>query len=152
MYLIHGTTYDYIKEILKTNVLLSSKITGNLNEGSGIYTSNPFVFMGTTPNMPDNKLFGEVFIYLDPSILYNRVFFINNEHVSDPEKSGKKYKRYNKNINKILNDTYKKSLKLPDRKAFQIFQQIAIKNKINIAKYILAIYYPRENKIDFFKK
>lgn len=40
MYLFHVTEMKFLKSILKENKLKSSNLTGNINEGSGVYKSN----------------------------------------------------------------------------------------------------------------
>ena len=151
MYLIHNTTIANLMAILKDGELKSNKLTKNIQEGDGLYESNNFVYFSTTKELFDDHVTGYVTLYIDTQILYNRKFYISNIHTPYPQylaewkiKNEKYYKRsydrYYKYINKVLCTLYNNSMsKLKNGKAFQIFQQIAIKNKCNIKKYLVGI-------------
>ena len=145
MYLFHVTSYDYIKKILQDNELKSSKLTGNLYLGDGIYTSSKYVFLGTTKKLFDNNVLGHVIIYLKSDLLYNRMYFIENQHSSSVI-YGKKINRYNKDYNNILEKLYNKSIEIYS-KVFQAFQQVALLNKIPLENNIAGIYIRNNDKL-----
>ena len=60
----------------------------------------------------------------------------------------RKYNRYTKNYNKILQKLYKYSINVLNGKSYNAFQQVAVKNKINIANYIIGIYISDYKTID----
>ena len=153
MYLIHNTTLKYAKSILKDEVLKSNKMTGNINEGEGVYDTNAYVYFSTTSILFDKNTMGGIIIYLSSELLFNRTFYVLTLHSNFPNylmehKNGKyiqykrKYPRYYENYNKILKDLYTLSIAtIPNGVAFQAFNQVAIKNKINIKKYIKGIQF-----------
>jgi len=144
MYLIHITPVEYLKKILLDNSLKSNKLTGNINLGLGVYNGQPnsFVYFSTTDKLFDpNILVGssECIIYLNADILFNKSFYVSHYYSANPI-TKKKYSRYTKNYNSILKKLYNYSInQLENSKVFYIFQQIAIKNKISINKYLAGI-------------
>jgi hypothetical protein len=147
MYLFHNTTLKSLKLILEDGNLKSSKLTNNTKggQGFGIYDTNPFVYFSTTDILFDNRVCSMITLYFDSKLLYNRNFYISTVHSDNPTdlaewKSDlknleykRKYKKNYKYYDKILLNLYKNSTdKLPKGKSFQIFQQIAINNKVNL--------------------
>jgi len=172
MYLIHNTTLEYLKLILEDQKLKSSKLTGNLNEGDGIYKSNNYVYFQTTDTLFDKNVIGWITLYLNSDLLYNRNFFISTVQSAAPYDLGewiveykkgeitkeykRKYNRYSNNYNKILLDLYNHNvLYYTNRKFFQ-FHQIAILNKVNIKKSLIGINFikikPPESIIKYIQK
>lgn len=145
MYLFHVTEFKYLKSILKDNELKASKFTNNISQGYGIYEPNEmsYVFLGTTDKLYDNQIMGNVVIYLKSDLLYNRSYYIDKCHNISIINS-KKIVRYNKNYNKILNNLYKHSNK-KNKDLFYIYQQIAIKDKINLKDNIIGIQFQHPN-------
>jgi hypothetical protein len=128
--------------------LKSSKLTNNKEgEGSGIYDTTPFVYFSTTNKLFDKDVSSRITLYFNSKLLYNKSFYVSTVLSADPTKlaewkselnvKSKEYKRkYKKNYShydKILLKLYKNSItKIPGGKAFQVFQQIAINNKVNL--------------------
>lgn len=148
------TTPNNLLKILKDLYLKSSSITGKLNQGYGIYKNNDFVYFSTTNIAPDDRLckfifFGAI-IYFSSDLLHEKSFYTSTQHSPVPDSITKwkdstgriRYKRkYPKKylyINKTLNSLYKHSIKSSDE-YFAIYNQIAVKNKIEIGKYLVAI-------------
>ena len=75
MYIIHNTDMKYLFNILKEEKIKSNKMTGNINEGYGIYDTNKFVYFSTTNTLFDTKTYGQVIIYLPSELLFNRTFY-----------------------------------------------------------------------------
>ena len=169
MYLIHSTEEKYIKKILLDNELKSPKMTNKISWGSGIYDSKhqkhiffsviKEKFMYAFPN-PKSIL---IYLIFDSKLLFNRKYYISNNWVAFPEytlnKEGKnmikygknyiiKYPRYYKKTNKILNKLSNDSMKvqkddppfnMKERIRFSlIFNQVAINNKCSL-KYLKFI-------------
>ena len=165
MQLIHHTDTEFIFKILKSKELKSNKLTGNINQGDGIYDSNSFIYFATTPLFLDVRTSVPVTLYFDSDILYNRNFYIANMHTSTPDETYRAnkhgyykthYGRYTKNINSILQKLYNNSMNHKDKKKyFYIFQQIAIKNKVSL-KYLTGIdfgcYTPSDTLLKFISK
>jgi hypothetical protein len=151
MYLVHETTSQSLKKILNENCIKSLNLLEPkyINQGDGVYKNNKFVYFTTTDKLFDKKYIGHILIYINSDILYNRAFFVSTHHSKYPDKLyektinnikhyKRKYNRYTKNYNEILKKLYKYSTNFG--KAYNVFQQVAIKNKINIANYIIGIY------------
>jgi hypothetical protein len=162
MFLIHNTRLEYLKLILKEGELKSSKLTGNINEGDGIYDSNKYVYFHTTDKIFDKGVIGQITLYFTSDFLYNRSYLISTYISSSPNNGYKrKINRYSKNYNKILLDLYNHSL-LPKvfldkskKHIFFQFHQIAILNKVNITKSLIGIHFfirPSEGIIKYIKK
>jgi hypothetical protein len=110
------------------------------------------VYFTTTDKLFDKKYIGYILIYINSDILYNRAFYVSTHHSAYPDKLyeekiinntkqyKRKYNRYTKNYNEILKKLYNYSTNISNGKAYNAFQQITIKNKINIANYIIGIY------------
>ena len=65
MYLIHNTTADALKSILKDGYLKSFSLLENLpkfSEGSGIYNENKFVYFSCTDKLFDKRLYSRITI------------------------------------------------------------------------------------------
>jgi hypothetical protein len=164
MYLFHITIQKYIKNILLDGELKSSKLTNNINEGEGIYKSQQqqFIFFSVTNNKNDiNNLIGQVILLFDYKLLINRSFYVSTIHSGSPENLAKwnkgedyklKYPKYYKNTEKVLKKLYDQS-KLRDPKYFQIYQQVAIKNKVSLKylKYIVFKFEPSKNILNILK-
>jgi hypothetical protein len=160
MYLIHNTTLDSLKSILIENKLKSSCLSNNLNEGYGIYEASQqkFVFFSVIDECVSKyKLYGNVILYFDSKILWNRSYYISTVHSSTPDYLGKwhkganykkKYNQYYKYTNKALTKLFKNAIsQLPKGNAFQIFQQVAIKNQCDL-KYLKKIQFLHSKPIN----
>ena len=156
-FLFHVTELDSLLSILEDDYLksyslvnakdtFSKKCLRYNSQGSGLYTKNKFVFFSCTDRLFDERVLGSVILYFDPKLLSNRIFYTANQHITDPQNNkqqAKKYPAYYKNIDKVLYSLYKKSLRLPDDMAFQVFQLIAVLHKVQFRKYIIAIEFRR---------
>jgi hypothetical protein len=166
MYIFHNTSLKALKSILKDGYIKSysllkkegiNKIEG---EGSGIYNENHFIYFSCIDKLFSREIFGRVTLYFNSKLLYNKSFYVSTNHSTNPEslkewtsktddnKKIKEYKRkYDenyKNYNNVLKKLYKHSIsQLENGKAFQIFQQIAIRNKINLDE-LVAIEFREE--------
>jgi hypothetical protein len=152
-FLFHVTELNSLKSILEDDYLksyslvklkntFSKKHLENSSQGSGLYTKNKFVYFSCTDRLFDKRVLGPVVLYFDPKLLSNRVFYIAAEHIIDPQNNKEqatKYPAHYKNIDKVLSSLYKNSLQLPDGRSLQVFQLIAILNKVQFSKYIIAI-------------
>lgn len=160
MYLVHETSHQSLKEILNENCIKSLNLLkpSYLNQGDGIYKNNKFVYFTTIEKLFD-KYVGNIVIYINSDILYNRAFYVSTHHSPYPDKLyeettnniteyNRKYNRYTKNYNKILQKLYKYSINVLNGKSYNAFQQVAVKNKINIANYIIGIYISDYKTID----
>lgn len=166
MYLFHGTTEKYLKKILKDGELKSSALTGFVMEGSGVYKTNPYVYFSTTPKLFDKKVLGKVIIYLKSELVYDKIFFVSTFHNPCPNITGqwkshnnieykRKYKKNYKKYNDVLLKLYNSSIsKLPHGRAFQVFNQVAIKNRVKIHKYLAGIqlFNPNIKLVKYIKK
>ena len=146
MYLFHNTTLKSLKCILTDGYLKSSFLTNNAKdgEGSSLYDTNHFVYFSTTNKLFDNNIYSRITLYFDSKLLYNRDFYVSTVHSPEPTyldewkvddvlEYKRKYKKYYAGYDKILLKLYENSItKLPYGKAFQIFQQVAINNKVNL--------------------
>lgn len=163
------TTLTSLLKILKDLYLKSSSITGKLNQGYGIYKNNDFVYFSTTNIAPDDRLCKFVadkgiIMYYSSDLLYGKSFYTSTQHSPVPDSITKwkdstgriRYKRkYPKNYsytNKTLNSLYKHSMESSDGKDhFFIFNQVAVKNKIKIDKYLVSIQLVNCNENDISK-
>jgi hypothetical protein len=154
MYLAHITELKYIKNILEDGELKSNKLTNNIESGEGIYnTHNNFVYFITTEKLFDKKILGSVILYLNSDLIYNRTFYVSTtwsntpDHISEWYSNKRfqykrKYSRYYDKYNQILSKLYNYSINvLPNSNSFQVFQQVAIKNKVNITDKLIGIQF-----------
>lgn len=165
MYLIHNTTISSLKSILKDGYLKSFSLLKKLkkklknNDGDGIYTENNFVYFSCVKKLFDKNIYGKITMYFKSKLLFNKSFYISTVHSPNPTKLNEwfvKYnnrkkknykKKYNKNyprnkINKVLKKLYDHSISI-NEEYFQIFQQIAVRNKVNL-KELVAIEFKKE--------
>lgn len=166
MYLIHNTTTDALKSILKDGYLKSFSLLEEppkSNEGEGIYNENKFVYFSCTDRLFDNRIISKITMYFDAKLLFNNSFYVANMHSASPENlaewyytndEGKKVKQYKRKYNKyytkynsVLKKLYNHSISLLNGRAFQIFQQVAIKNKINLNE-LVGIEFKHKSKTD----
>ena len=154
MYLIHNTSLLALNSILKDRELKSlsllKKENKNFlryapNEGDGIYTKNNFVYFSCTDKLYDKNIIGEVTMYFNSKLLFKKSFYLSTMHSSDPESLHddsemhykRKYNRYYNEYNIVLKKLYNHSIsRLKNGKAFQIFQQIAVRNKVNLNELV----------------
>jgi hypothetical protein len=148
MYLIHNTDLESLKNILKDGYLKSLSLlkkegyNAMANEGDGIYTENNFVFFSCVDKLYKYKINSSIILYFNSKLLFNRTFYVANHHTPTPDKleEGKqlyqrKYNRYYEKYNDVLQKLFNYSINLsPD--AFQVFQQIALSNKVNLKELI----------------
>ena len=158
MLLAHITKIKYLEKILKDKKLKSNALTNKFNIGDGIYYLSKLVFFNIVDKINSkyqigfkNYEDGEVVLYFDYNLLYNRLYYESNHYSDRPDlklskwKFGnrilynKMYPRYHKNTKKNLSKLFNNSIKvLQNGKAFFVFQQIAIKNECNL-KYLRYI-------------
>ena len=178
MFLVHNTDISALKSILKDGCLKSysllkkSNKTPMFGESGGLYTENNFVYFSCVDKLFDKRIYSKITLYFDSKLLFNKSFYVANLHTPTPNKlyewwykdeKGNKikmYKRkYNKNYTKyntVLQKLYEFSISaLPRGRAFQVFQQIAIRNKVNLDN-LVAIKFKEnivsDNVINYIKK
>lgn len=158
MYLFHVTTIDNFELIMKDDSLKSVNLLKkegknvSLNEGNGIYKTNNFVYFSCVNKLFNkNILSNEVILYFDTKLLYQNIFYVSTMHLDFPaylyegnnggkEEYKRKYNKHYKLYNLVLKKLYKHSISLLENgKSFQIFQQIAVRHKVNLKKYLVAI-------------
>jgi hypothetical protein len=168
MYLIHNTKLKSLKNILKDNKLKAAYLSGNINEGYGVYEANQqqFIFFSVIDLLKSKyKMYGNIILYFDYKILWNKTYYVSTVHSDSPDSLGtwnkgkdykKKYKQYYKNTKYILTKLFKNSVsKLPKGTTFQAFQQVAIKKQCGL-QYLRKIKFlrskPTNKIINFLKK
>ena len=154
MYLIHTTNLPALKSILKENYLKSYSLVEKkptVGEGGDLYTKNNFVLFSCTKKLIDNRVSGSIILYFDSKLLLNKTFYVSTMWSPDPqylgewlikEDNGKKYKmykrKYEKNYTKyntVLNKLYDFSINHLNGRYFNRFQQVAVRNKVNLNFY-----------------
>ena len=153
MYLFHITDIESLKSIIKDGYLKSNKITGNINQGDGIYDgTNRFVYFSTTEKLFDPTIkHQQIILYFKSDFLYDRTFYTSSGHTPIPDKINewkngriklfrRKYNRYEKDYNIILKNLYDYSIKR-SKKIFFIRQQIALLNKIKLKDNLIGIVF-----------
>jgi len=162
MYLIHNTDITSLKSILKDKCLKSLSLQKKTNKnaqpnyGDGVYTENNFVYFGCTNKLFDNKVLENIAtgitLYFNSKLLFNKSFYVANLWSAVPQRlatwksDGIKYKKkYNKNYtkyNSVLIKLYNYSISvLKKGEAFQVFQQIAVRNKVNLDELVAIQFY-----------
>ena len=137
MYLFHITNHKYLKSILTDGMLKSSYLTGNLNQGDGIYKHIKFVFFSVIDDYESKQqIYGDVVLYFDYKMLWNRTFFVSTYHSDTPVRlckgeQVKKYNQYYKYTKRVLTKLFQYSIS-KSSKVFWVFQQVAIKNQCNL--------------------
>ena len=166
MFLFHNTDISGLKSILKDGYIKSYSLLKKSNKpftsgyGDGLYTENKFVYFNCVNKLFDKKIYSEITLYFDSKLLFNKSFYVANLHTFTPnklyewwskDKKGnkikmykRKYNKYYKEYNSLLKKLYKKSISISN-KYFQVFQQIAIKNKVNLDE-LVAIEF-KKNRI-----
>lgn len=165
MYLFHVTRSKHLKNIISDGKLKSSNMTGIIDQGTGLYDKNKYVYFSCIDNLYSKlPIYGEVALFFDSKLLYNRNFFVSTVHSPFPEinttwnkkKDYKKiYKKYYKRTNTVLEKLFKNAVNKLNGEAFQIFQQIAIRNACDL-KYLRMIKFinkkPSKKMISIIKK
>ena len=98
-------------------------------------------------------------MYFNSKLLFNKSFYVANLHSSTPNKlnewwindNGKrikmyerKYNKYYTNYDRVLKKLYDYSIYvLPRGYSFQVFQQVAVRNKVNL-KELVAIEFKKD--------
>lgn len=166
MYLTHNTNLYALKSILKDDYLKSYSILKKFkkdfkpNEGSGLYTENNFVYFSCVDKLFDKKICSAVTLYFNSKLLFNKSFYVSTMHSPYPNKleewfqandHGEKIKQYKRKYNKyytkyntVLKKLYDYSISvLPNGEAFEVFQQIAVRNKVSLQE-LVAIEFKKE--------
>jgi hypothetical protein len=178
MFLVHNTDISGLKSILKDgyiksySLLKKSKKPFTSGHGDGLYTENKFVYFSYVDKLFDKRIYSEITLYFDSKLLFNKSFYVANLHTSTPNKlyewwnkdeKGNKIKMYKRKYNKyytkyntVLQKLYEYSISLlPHGRAFESFQQIAIRNKINLDN-LVGIKFKKnivsDNVINYIKK
>jgi len=158
MYLIHNTDITSLKSILKDSCLKSLSLQKKTNKkaqtnlGGDMYTENNFVYFACTNKLFDNKVMVGITLYFNSKLLFNKSFYVANLWSTAPQRlatwksEGIKYKKkYNKNYtkyNSVLTKLYNYSIsQLKNGEAFQVFQQIAVRNKVNLDELVAIQFY-----------
>ena len=150
MYLFHNTSILSLISILNDGYLKSISLLKKegyknaLNEAYGLYKTNKFIYFSCTDKLFSRKIYSEVILYFNSKLLFNRKFFIANFHTDAPdnlyELKGnykRKYNKYYQKYNAVLKKLFNYSIsRLKNGDSFQVFQQIAILNKINIKELV----------------
>ncbi len=158
MYLLHNTNISSLKLILKDGFLKSYSLLKKSNKiskdtlGTGLYKENDFLYFSCVDKLFDDNIIGNVILYFNSKLLYNRSFYVSTVWSPYPnylgewnvkDKNGKiikeykrKYVRYYPKYNFVLQKLYQYSISV--HKNFQYFQQVAIRNKVNL-KELVAI-------------
>ena len=165
MYLIHNTNTSSLKSILKDGYLKSYSLlkkykkTPTNGEGIGLYTENNFVYFSCVDKLFNKKIHSSITMYFNSKLLFNKSFYVANLHSPTPNQinewwinndNGKKikmykrkYNRYYTNYDKVLKKLYDYSISvLPRGYSFQVFQQVAVRNKVNL-KELVAIEFKK---------
>lgn len=158
MLLIHSTPISNLKKILKDGLLKSSQLSKRVNQGEGIYDRSPLVYFSTVDSIDSEHLhrltkdLTEVLLCFDSQLLYNRVYYTSSRHNGRPDLDlkemkvskdqtyhNREYPQYYPDTQHILKKLFTSSLKGLGGMFFQIFQQVAIRNKCNLKylKYII---------------
>lgn len=150
MLLSHETTTKYIIQILKQNELKSNALTGLLNQGEGIYSYIDKVFFRAVKKIEDICLpEGDVILYFDPKILFNKSFWVSTTNSVDTNCKTKhtknigwsndpqyqmKYKQYYQYTNNVLKKLYLHSRAAGSHciaNSVTVINNIKIKNHLN---------------------
>ena len=155
MYLFHTTSSESLKSILKSGYIKSYSLLKNSNKtpkdglGLGLYTENNFVYFSCVDKLFDDNIISNIILYFNSKLLYNRSFYVSTVWSPEPNYLGewysggknkkrkeykRKYNRYYSKYNNVLKKLYNQSKKKLDY--FQVFQQVAVKNKINLKELI----------------
>jgi len=102
----------------------SSKMTNNLNDGSGIYKTNSYIYFSITPILFDPYIIASCTLYFKSKLLYNRRFYINELYSSSPNITGIKYKKNYKYYNKVLRKLYNNSIKVLHNNKTKLFNKL----------------------------
>lgn len=154
MYLIHNTHSSALKSILKDECLKSYSLLEKPpkdNEGGSLYTKNNYVYFSCTNTLFDKNIFSHITLYFNSKLLLKKAFYVSTVHSPYPNhldewyviENGKRikmYKRkYEKNYtryNTILKKLYNYSISVLNGKYFQIFQQVAVRNKVSLNELV----------------
>ena len=151
MYLLHATNnFSSLKSILKDGCIKSySKLIKEgkrpEGQGSGIYKENPFVYFSCSDTLFDKKATNySATLYFNSKLLYHRQFYVSTMHSCDPEilfeeetNYKRKYDKEYRNYNSVLKKLHKQSIAQTESGiGFQIFNQIAIHNKVNLDELV----------------
>ena len=78
MYLFHNVSDEQtLLKILKDNKLKAGYLTGNINEGYGLYLpkDQKFVFFSTVDKLNSKlEIYSSIILFFDYNLLYNRVY------------------------------------------------------------------------------
>jgi hypothetical protein len=158
MYLIHNTSTSLLKSILKDGELKSYSLLKKINktpkysEGDGLYTENKFVYFSCTNKLFDKKILSDVTLYFNSKLLFNKSFYVSTMHSPEPDNLGewlitnedgtkykvykRKYNRYYTKYNTVLKKLYDSSVSQLNGEAFQVFQQVAVRNKVKLNELV----------------
>jgi hypothetical protein len=154
MYLFHNVRDEKtLLKIIKDEKLKAGYLTGNINEGDGIYLpeDQKFVFFSCIDKLNSKlDISNSITLFFDYKLLYNRTYYVSTCHSAYPDELStwnngkdykKKYKQYYKKTKDVLTKLFKNAIsKLPKGKAFQVFQQIAIKKQCNLNNLVQIIF------------
>ena len=158
MYLIHNTNIKSLKSILKDGYLKSFSLLKKSNktpkngESGGLYTENNYVYFSCVDKLFDKNIIGSVTLFFNSKLLFNKSFYVSNMHSSSPkdlsewwvkDEKGKrikmykrKYNRYYTNYDSVLKRLYDYSISVLNGKYYQVFQQVAVLNKVNLNELV----------------
>jgi len=155
MYLIHNTKASALKSILKDGYLKSYSLLEKPpknNEGNGLYIKNNYVYFSCTDKLFDKRTNGMITMYFNSKLLLNRSFYVSTVHSPYPNDLGewwikndegkqikeykRKYNKYYTKYNTILKKLYDHSISILNGFSFTIFQQVAVRNKVNLNELV----------------
>jgi hypothetical protein len=141
------------------------------NEGGGLYIKNNFVYLSCTNTLFYKNIFSRITLYFNSKLLLKKAFYVSTMHspypnhlsewyVTENGKRVKMYKRkYEKNYTKyntILKKLYNYSISVLNGKSFQIFQQVAVRNKVSLNELVAIEFKDKSsatnNIINYFIK
>ena len=108
MYLFHNARDEKtLLKIIKDEKLKAGYLTGNINEGDGIYLpeDQKFVFFSAIDKLNSKlDISGSITLFFDYKLLYNRAYYISTCHSAYPDElsTWNNEKDYKKNINNII--------------------------------------------------
>jgi hypothetical protein len=112
------------------------------NIGYQQYSRSDYVYLNCCEEKFDNRIRGDVILYFDAKALYNREFYIDESYVTRPSK---KINRYCERYEEIIRGLYERSIKVLGGRSFQVFQQIAVRDRLQL-RHLVGIGLKTPNK------
>ena len=150
MFLFHITEPSSLEDILKSKYLLSSKVTGVMNETPQDIQPLPYIFMGCSNEVDRIPFLGRCVFVFPMEILYDRLFYTNIYHSAGNLETSTRYAKHTPlpEIEKALDTIFQKSIKTEkmtfkrSKKEketstygfpyFRVFQEVFFKKRVSI--------------------